>query len=554
MSDQVLPPGVEFVSSNLKNGASHRLGTRTLLIGSNGSGKTAVVQAIELALLGAEYSSVQASFPRGEAHPQAEVETSVGQARWEANAETGEVEHFPAGTPVELLGFQRPGAVGGFQAWVSGVLSSQSDWRVFVPSEEDQLVVESLVEEDDALAQVATKVKSWVTKTKRACTRKERAAEKGVEGLDAPLAPADRERLQARAAGSGGSPDTQALQAYHQAVADHQQAQADAQAWHRLLAEAHQIEADQAQRQARYQELLPVEEPTTQQTSLIQLLTDGIDIVERAEQAAYHEHDCLVCGAANGRVEARRRAQLWRTMLAEAKVKTARWEEARTLQAQWAQAQESYQALVAFFQVQSAPPSVPPAPTRPEAEAQEPEAQGAAQELLAQDAANQRAWAARAKTMAAVEAQRALAERLTRARKAMEKQAKAQGSKGLEEFMGKAQGYLPEGWDLGIDLEGGTYGLFRGEDYHTDLSGAERVVVDLALTLAAADWAAGPEAEEGSTLRVYVTPDIGWDSVTLGQALDALSCPLPCQVIISSTVPPLPKQPREGWVLVPVGE
>jgi site-specific DNA-methyltransferase (adenine-specific) len=47
-----IPMYVKHVHSNLKSGANYNLGPRTLIIGANGSGKSAIVGAVELALAG----------------------------------------------------------------------------------------------------------------------------------------------------------------------------------------------------------------------------------------------------------------------------------------------------------------------------------------------------------------------------------------------------------------------------------------------------------------------------------------------------------------------
>lgn len=117
-------------------------------------------------------------------------------------------------------------------------------------------------------------------------------------------------------------------------------------------------------------------------------------------------------------------------------------------------------------------------------------------------------------------------------------------------FVAKVRKFLPKGWKFDIELRDGNkevfrMGLRRGQTLHCALSGAEWSAVVTAIAMATVD-------EEANEPVVLIPEDRAWDAKTLGQVMRAFS-KFPGQVIMASTVAPDGRKPT-GWTIIDMDE
>ena len=132
---------------------------------------------------------------------------------------------------------------------------------------------------------------------------------------------------------------------------------------------------------------------------------------------------------------------------------------------------------------------------------------------------------------------------------ACEKAVGALLSEQTERFCKKVDGFLPKGWDFGIELKDGKrevfrMGLKRGDKLHCALSGAEWSAVAVAISMATVDESHDPQ--------VLVPEDRAWDPKTLGAVMRSYN-KFPGQVLMASTVKPKGRAPA-GWTIIDMDE
>jgi len=167
-----------------------------------------------------------------------------------------------------------------------------------------------------------------------------------------------------------------------------------------------------------------------------------------------------------------------------------------------------------------------------------------ARELLnaiSADRAAQTAWANADAARKEIAQLRATANKLSLLAKQFKTAGQSLMDKQKSGFEDKVSAFLPNGDELGIDLESSRLGFKRQGQLHSALSGAEESRMLLALASA---------QEDGSTPCVLIPQDRGWDRDTLTSVMSALA-DSPVQVVIMSTVEP---EPVDGWSLVNLSE
>ena len=136
--------------------------------------------------------------------------------------------------------------------------------------------------------------------------------------------------------------------------------------------------------------------------------------------------------------------------------------------------------------------------------------------------------------------------------KACSQVVKALMDTGVNSFIEKVNAYLPAGDVFGMSLRDGTREVLRlglaakGGKIHSALSGAEWTRVTAAIAAACIDH------DNDQTLKVIIPEDRAWDAKTLGATMKAFA-KIPAQVIIASTVRPAGKLPK-GWTLIEMGK
>lgn len=158
-------------------------------------------------------------------------------------------------------------------------------------------------------------------------------------------------------------------------------------------------------------------------------------------------------------------------------------------------------------------------------------------DTIAQDKANRRAWENADAQRREVAQMRAQADRLSLVGKELKKAGERLLGQQKAAFEARVSSFLPAAEALGVDLDASRVGLMRGEKLHSAMSGAEESRVLLALASA---------QEDGKSFSVLITKDRGWDAHTLHSTMLALA-DSPVQIIIMSTVEP---EPVEGWTMV----
>ena len=116
-----------------------------------------------------------------------------------------------------------------------------------------------------------------------------------------------------------------------------------------------------------------------------------------------------------------------------------------------------------------------------------------------------------------------------------------------DSFVDRVSGYLPDGWDFSVHLRDGTrevfrMGLLRDDRLHCSLSGAEWATVVTAISMAVS------ERMRSSSPVVLIPEDRAWDGKTLSSVMRAFST-FDGQVIMASTIRPTGRTPR-GWKIV----
>lgn len=118
-----------------------------------------------------------------------------------------------------------------------------------------------------------------------------------------------------------------------------------------------------------------------------------------------------------------------------------------------------------------------------------------------------------------------------------------------DKFAQRVTTYLPKGWDFGIELKDGKrevfrMGLKRDDKLHCALSGAEGLTVTAAIAMATATDSTAP--------RVIIPEDRAWDRQTLAQVMRGFA-DYPGQIIMATTERPARKVPK-GWTLIDMDE
>lgn len=118
----------------------------------------------------------------------------------------------------------------------------------------------------------------------------------------------------------------------------------------------------------------------------------------------------------------------------------------------------------------------------------------------------------------------------------------------VDAFRARVQAHLPESWKFELQLRDGEkevcrYGLVQGGRLCTALSGGQWAAVTVALACVVLERSSIGEAG----LAIVVPEDRAWDPGALSEVLTALAR-APCQVIVATTTAPEPAPP--GWLIL----
>lgn len=555
---------VERVSGTLKQGCDVRLGPRTVLWGRNKSGKSAIVQSLQLALAGFVTDSegrdeVRATSSLARLFPSS-VDARVDA--WLVDAAEDEELGDP-NRARERLHFEwqmeRSGGKGKkpttqqpctvsfpVQTVLSKLRQSSNEFGVWLETlvmgnfGEEELVAAlppALQKEAVALAKrtktwepgaLAKKAEAEATALSSQAQSKEETATKISEGQPPPLLEEARGQLDAQIEAlrdelkdnpTGPAVPAGLTQAAYDDLAT--RVVGAREAVEQALAVRNNLpqpSADLARKQAWVETALQV--VTTHAEHL------GVD-------------QCVVCGngaAREGIALQQHRLTTARTLLAEQD------QVGHTFRAVTAEV-ERRQGVLATLEAELAAAVVRPLPAE---QPGLPLALGKLEGLVRKQAADTAArtvWATIEAAQAEIDqlkaradASKKLAAGLKRASKKLLADAKSKFETGVSLF-------VPPPAQVGVDLQAGRLGFYgEGDDIQTTLTGAQ----ELQLLLAVAEYV----SRLSSTPSVLVTADRGWDEDTLGETMAALKDSSHQVIVMYASKTPPPEVP--GWTLVEV--
>lgn len=519
---------VEVVEGTLKGGVSVRLGEKTVLVGRNGAGKSAIVQTIELATKGSVSDmegrgevKVQAAlarlFPPG-IEKRAHIVMSDGaECSWEMHeTRDGGLKKPITDVNVKLrwlipeltatLGSEQNTVSSWLEGQVIGKLKESDILSAMPPAVRDmvkELVKATKLTDFIALAKAA---RDQARSMRTDATKRETSVETLLVGVEPPLEDYEITALETeynvrreRVRGVSSSEMSRMREA--------------AGALAGLVAD---LDAQEA--------ALPVADDRTARA--FKLLSSARDIGKRHEKELGLD-SCWVCGNDTKDAVARHQkelAQAHEGMGPTVKVLTQRQE----IQQERAKRMAELQTLATKIKDSGGTSD------------DEWEELDALRARILSAAHNQKIWRNASAEQSICAQFRAKADLLTLSAKNLEDAGERLLKRKKKEFEDSITKFLPEGDEAGVDIDTARIGLIRNGQLHTALSGAEWSRILLAIL-----------AAQGarSTPTIAVPADRAWDRDTLTSVMKSLSSS-PGQVIIMSTVAP---EDVEGWTIVRVG-
>lgn len=516
---------VKRVKSSLKKGTDVELYPLTVIVGANGSGKTTIVQSAELATTGAVSDNEGRDAMRQQSalgrlfHLDvdmfAEAELSDGTVfRWDMKRGKDGAFKKPdhdapskVRWPVADLREMLRGEATSVRAWlerqISAGMTPEQMMKPFPPNVRD--TVQKLLKKHkkaDFVA-LAKEAKSEAKALRMQATKNEGLLTGMTEGIAPPLLDSEIEKMKVRrdalgvTTGLGVSSVDYALK--------RSQLETTAERIVEINTEIEKLRSPPA-----------VEAEVEALVLMDSLLQQHID--------SFGTDNCQVCGTEGVDLKKRKasvfRARGGKLMQAEALMRRRLLEKERDqLDLQLRKAVQEFKALA----------------VKPE--------DGERDRLVAAIAQNEvvsRAWVNVTSAQREVFDLRAQADLLTTAVKALETTGKDLLERQKADFESKVTGFLPKGETFAVDLDSTRFGLVRGDEIHSALSGAEWSRVLLAL---------GAAQGAGTAPAVLVPEDRAWSSGVLTDTMKALS-DSPVQILIMSTVRP---ESVEGWHIIDVG-
>lgn len=554
-------PYIAHVEGNLKRGARHKLGEKTLIVGMNGAGKTSIVNCIEFALTSgcsdvagrdwvADKSQINSLAPDEKTRPHAVVTTSTGSTI------SGAAMNPAAIFPVRGLLDKLAGTSDVFRRDVMGPALSHliplSDVFALL-AREDGLMFEEM--RDKALPPL-----SALTKAAKDAKAHAKTLRGNVEGLhDAlrtiastrpaqPVSSANvvqlRDQLAAaeEAAAAEARANQEAVAVYQQSVRTMSDLQAQ---WQAHRAQLHQQIAALS---ARAAQLRPAVDP-----SVVALL-DAISLLA----GRLHERNASNCGICGGTLAPGRAAEVVgqaaqskAAMMAAPPEVAEIQQQVEEIRPQIAQADETLAKIQAEINAIPRPTSQNAAATRRDQIAyaiQSTQAELARAEQAHSEDAAKREQALRDQ----IASKSAQVDRHDRFATAALEASAAVADRQMTALIERVQKRIPAGMgEFHVDLSQHhvRWGLRRGAAFHTALSESERAIVATSFASVLQEIAGGG----GFICRpILIPPDRQITAPTLGAMMSVLE-EVDAQVIILSTVKPIGR-PRAGWTVIDLSE
>ena len=519
------------VKSPLKGGVDVELGPKTVLVGGNGAGKTAVLQALKLGTRGyvddqegkdgvSATAAIARLFPP-QAPLVAEVEMSDGtEFSWSSKPRgsgytkpktTGKERPYKVNYPFHTIKSLLSGDSKKVRSWleqeVKGELT-QAELLKMLPPSQHAVAKEALsIFPSRSPVELSTNLKDKARNLRAESTRKEKTIGGLTEGVPLPLSDTDVVKLESR---------VQALWQQSNRPGIMTPAQ------HEQLRQGISNLADQlAQTEA---EIKKLPETAEDEAATLALATKAHRIC-RDHLAGLGDGLCYVCLRQEADVKGA--YARWDTVLGGLEAAASR---VRLVQS-YEVGRKDIEDLAARYKAAEVVDSSPVLAEHGDLAAR-----------LAAHKGNKRLWQQSEALRLEVATSRATADTFTSLAGTWQKEGEALLKQRKQTFEAGVSKWLPEGESFAVDLAAGRVGIVRNNVVHTSLSGAETSRVMLALLSA---------QEEGSTPSVLEPEDRGWDPDTLSSVMTALT-DSPSQVILMSTV--APAENVKGWTVVQVGD
>ena len=520
------------VRSPLKGGVDVELGPKTVLVGGNGKGKTAVLQALKLGTRGyvddqegkdgvTTTAAIARLFPQG-AELKAEVEMSDDALFTWASKPRGKGYTKPKATakerpyridyPFHAIRTLLSGDAKKVRAWlegeVKGKLTKAELLKMLPPTQHDAAKEALKLFDSRSPVELAASLKDKARNMRSGATRSEKTIDGLVQGIPLPLSDGEAETLEERAKALWAQAHRPGLvtPAQHKQLHD---------SIHSLAERLAEIET----------QMMALPEPAEDEAATLDFASKAQRLC-RDHLTGLGDGMCYVCLRPEASIQ--EAFGRWGEVLGDMEATASR----SRLAAAHAQGMKEIEGMVDRHQSVTVVDSTPVI-----------QEHGDIRARLAEHKNNKRLWQQAEALRLEVATARATADTFSSLATTWLKEGEALLQHRKSAFEDGVSAWLPEGESFAVDVAAGRIGLVRGGEVHTSLSGAETSKVFLALL--------SSQAGSGSTPSVLDPEDRGWDPDTLAGVMSALT-DSPSQVILMSTV--APAEDVEGWTVVPVGD
>ena len=549
---------VSRVSTNAKQGLDIKLGAKTLLVGKNGSGKSTVIQAIELACTGGvsdiegrdrvkQKGALLRLFSDADSAPYVSLVLSNGQPiDWSPDSGDSSVVHFDYAEIKEVM----RGDTKAIKAWVSqielGALTESELLSVLVPEQRKE--VQALIRRDrlDAdFSVVAAAAKKESTALKRKATTEEKTIEPIAASVAHPASLILREKVKADIAELKQQVENRERDTISAQLA---QALMTVETQTRLFDKHKAIVDELSDKLANLDKVIPGaleeyfnggKERVLQSASVMTLQNLLYVYIEN-----FSTDSCQLCG--NENPDFLSVAGTLSTQLNKISVLTdihAKCEKLIQAQHDLAAAEKELndaQLNKKNLEVRlSALPHVDYSANLTKIQEKT--------EWLTKQNSNDKIYQQVMATKANIVATRAKAQILSDAASELDSSGTTHLTRNLTKFLARLS-ELCLGEEITVDLDTGRFGFVRNGVAHTALCGGEWSALLIALATIQVERAQ-QQGQNHSTLHLVAPDDRGWDVDTLAQVMQRTK-DAPVQIVLMTTNPFESVAEVEGWTIV----